>query len=491
MQIAENDYRKLIENSPVMIAVHNGNNFLYVNPAGIKLLGATSFDDLVNKPLSDFIHFAYWETENRILNQLQPHENTINFIEQKFIRLDKEIVDVEVIVSSIDFENQSAVQIVVIDISKRKEVEVKLKISEKRIKRLFDYTPEAIYICDLKGNFVDGNRALEKLSCYTKEELIGKNFLKSNLIPAEQNLKMAKLLAKNSLEQLTDTEEFTLNRKDGKKINLEIRTIPIRIKSKAMVLGVARDITERKQAEEKQAKLLKELKRMNKELEDFAYIVSHDLKAPLSTLTLQTKLLSIDYFEILDSNGKELIKSIIDGINRMHDLITGIFQFALIGLIKEEVDVDLNKIFIEVIEMLAPAKNIEIIVEKTLPVVSADRTRMIQLFQNLLSNAIKFQDKPNGEIKIDYTIENNFWKFKISDNGMGIEKKNHKKIFQMFQSLDSNIQHDSAGIGLSVVSKIVEIYGGKVWVESKLGVGSTFYFTLLKKDLTKPPSLQS
>ena len=240
-----------------------------------------------------------------------------------------------------------------------------------------------------------------------------------------------------------------------------------------------RDVTEREISERKNAELIKEAASNNRELEDFAYIVSHDLKAPLRGIKTLVDWIATDYEEKLDAQGKEQLNLLSNRVDRMHNLINGILQYSRIGRMKEErVIVDLNKHVPEIIDMLAPSENITITVENKLPVIECDQTRILQVFQNLISNAIKYMDKSEGRIKIDCVEENGFWKFSITDNGPGIEEKHYHRIFQIFQTLSARDDFESTGVGLTLVKKIIELYHGKIWIESKVGQGSTFIFTL-------------
>ncbi|MFQ5866187.1 MAG: ATP-binding protein [bacterium] len=224
-----------------------------------------------------------------------------------------------------------------------------------------------------------------------------------------------------------------------------------------------------------------ELRNVNQELKDFAYIVSHDLKAPLRAIGSLANWIATDYADKFDKEGKEQINLLIGRVKRMHDLIDGVLQYSRVGRIKEESgEVNLNNVVTEVTDMIAPTDNITIKVETELPSVWCEKTRIAQVFQNLLSNAVKYMDKPNGEIKIGCVEDDGYWKFHVADNGPGIDKKYFKKIFQIFQTLNPRDKVESTGIGLTLVKKIVEMYGGNIWVESKMGHGSTFYFTLPK-----------
>jgi len=246
-----------------------------------------------------------------------------------------------------------------------------------------------------------------------------------------------------------------------------------------------KEITARKKAEQHQAQLLEQLENANQELKDFAHIVSHDLKAPLRGIKTLAGWMLNDYADKLDEEGKEQLNLLSSRVDRMQNLIEGILQYSRVGRTKEEkqVEVDLNQLVTEIIDMLAPPENIAITVENKLPVIECEQTRITQVFQNLLSNAIKYMDKPQGWIKIGCNEENGFWKFSVADNGPGIEEKYFDKIFQIFQTLSSRDEYESSGIGLTVIKKIIELYGGKIWIESKISEGSTFFFTFPTKEM--------
>ncbi|PMB37445.1 histidine kinase [Fischerella thermalis BR2B] len=239
------------------------------------------------------------------------------------------------------------------------------------------------------------------------------------------------------------------------------------------------EVTQRQQSQEKMALLVKELESTNKELNDFAYIVSHDLKAPLRGISSLSEWLLADYADKFDHEGKELINLLIFRVHKIHNLIDAILEYSRVGRIKEESRrVNLNDVVTEVIELLQPIENIQIEIANQLPVIKFEKTRIEQVFQNLLSNAIKFIDKPQGKITIACTEKNGYWQISITDNGPGIEKQHFERIFKIFQKLTDHKNPNSTGIGLAIVKKIIEMYGGEVWVESELGVGTTFFFTL-------------
>lgn len=244
------------------------------------------------------------------------------------------------------------------------------------------------------------------------------------------------------------------------------------------------DITRRKQFEREQARLLQKLEHVNRELNDFAHIVSHDLKAPLRGIKTLADWLVSDYQDKLDTEGREHLIMITHRVERMSNMIDGILGYSRVGRSEaQKVTVDLKELVPEVIEMVAPPESITVSIIGELPVIDFEDTKIIQVFQNLLSNAVKYMDKPQGQVSIDCLEEDNFWKFSVGDNGPGIREKDFERIFQIFQTLSDGERADSTGVGLSVVKKIIESNGGKIWVQSKLGEGSTFFFTLPKQEI--------
>ncbi len=224
------------------------------------------------------------------------------------------------------------------------------------------------------------------------------------------------------------------------------------------------------------------LARTNSELKDFAYSVSHDLKAPLRGINRLAQWLVEDYADAFDDQGKNMIELLVGRVHRMENLIDGILHYSRIGrIINQHERIPLNTLVRDIIDSLAPPETIEIIIDAHLPEVVCDATRITQVFQNLISNAISYMDKPEGKIRIGARDDGDAWTFSVADNGPGIDPKHHERIFQIFQTLTPCDEQESTGIGLALVNKIVELHGGTVWVESVPGEGSTFSFTLPKK----------
>ncbi len=241
----------------------------------------------------------------------------------------------------------------------------------------------------------------------------------------------------------------------------------------------ALDISGRKVAEQRQAELLGQMKAINRELEDFAYVTSHDLKAPLRGIRTLADWLLADTDNRLSEESQEHLELLVGRVDRMHNLINGILEYSRVSRSNEKHNkVDLNNCVAGIIDSLAPPEHISIVADNGLPVVWGEATRLTQLFQNLISNAIKYMDKEEGRIEIGCDRDEDHWRFSVSDNGPGIPSQYFERIFQLFQTLAPKDETESTGVGLAVAKKIVESHGGEIWVKSKSGEGATFFFTL-------------
>jgi len=225
--------------------------------------------------------------------------------------------------------------------------------------------------------------------------------------------------------------------------------------------------------------LLNELAYQNQELSDYAHMVSHDLKLPLRSIDSLSAWLKEDYKDKLDDNGNNRLNLIRNNVEKMDTLINGILQYSTIGKNRTDVyDVNTNALINDILKIIQVPDHMTII-KNDLPIIKGDKYRLQQLFQNLIDNAISYNDKDKGRIEIGAKDQGEFWEFYVTDNGKGIDKAYFDKIFKTFESLESNVQ--STGIGLSIVKKIVNLYGGTIWLTSIINEGATFNFTLKKQ----------
>jgi signal transduction histidine kinase len=290
-------------------------------------------------------------------------------------------------------------------------------------------------------------------------------------------------------KSITVTEEVLVKENNRP---IQVTTIPFQDSSgEWLVAEVNVDISERKKAEEEMESMnrklqatVEELTQSNNELQEFVHVASHDLKTPLRAIGILANWILTDYGDKFDESGRERVKLLVGRAKRIDELINGLLQYFRVGHTRGKYEeVDLNIVLSEVIREIAPPENIEITIQSELPTVIGEQRRMVQIFQNLLNNAIKYIEKPRGEIKVGCVEEDGFWKFSVCDNGSGIEQKYFGKLFKVFQKLESHDESEGTGIGLAIVKKIVELYGGRVWVESRPREGSTFFFTLPKKEM--------
>lgn len=250
---------------------------------------------------------------------------------------------------------------------------------------------------------------------------------------------------------------------------------------------LAVELDERRRAELMLTQYTEDLKRSNTELEQFAYVASHDLQEPLRMVASFTQLLSRRYRGKLDPEADEFIDFAVDGATRMQSLINDLLSYSRVGSRgKPFRPVNCAVVFSQALANLETAveETHAVVTHDPLPVVSGDAGQLVQLFQNLMANAIKFRGPDLPQIHVTANHTNGDWTFAIQDNGIGIPAEHFDRIFSIFQRLHRRSDYAGTGIGLAICKKIVERHGGRIWVESKLGQGSTFYFTLPEKEET-------
>ena len=264
--------------------------------------------------------------------------------------------------------------------------------------------------------------------------------------------------------------------------DLEARNVEISEANKSLSLELM-ERTRIQASLEKNQTILKayarDLEQSNQELEEFAYIVSHDLRAPLRGIATLVTWLRDDYIELFDEMGIEMLDLLRLRVKRLEALIEGILEFSRVGQQETATEpVDLGELLAVTVDTLAPPEHITIDIQAGMPTIIGERIRFTQLFQNLIDNAIKYMDKPEGKIEISCKPVDDLWQICVADNGPGINQRYHEKIFQIFQTLETDEQVQSTGVGLSLVKKIIALYGGEIWVESEPGDGTRFFFTL-------------
>jgi len=388
--------------------------------------------------------------------------------------------EIEVDVSLSRLEG-GAVLAAVYDISRRKRAEESLVAAREFSDSIVATIQEALLVLDAELRVIAANPAFLRSFRASPEQVVGQPLFRMQ--GGRWDLPPLRALLTETLAQGGGAaQEFAQTFEGAGLLQVSLRARPVVGSSdqRRLYLLAMEDITARKTLEAEQLRIIQELERANEELKNFAYVVSHDLKAPLRAIGSLADWIAQDQRDRLDAEGQEHLRLLQQRVRRMDGLIDGILQYSRIGRQQEQVlKVDLNLLLKEVVDSLAPPPHIEVTVAP-LPVVRADRTQMQQVFQNLLANAIRFLDKPEGRIRVEAAELAEHWRFSVSDNGPGIEARHFDRIFQLFQTLNPRDRVESTGVGLSIVKKIVENLGGQVAVESTPGQGSQFHVLLPK-----------
>jgi len=365
----------------------------------------------------------------------------------------------------------------VVEITERKRAEEAMA----RLAAIVEGAEDAIYSEDLQGIIQTWNKGAEKLYGYSAREVIGKHV--SLLVPREQRQELAEMTQKMTEGAQGHLETVRIT-KNGRRIIAALTMSPIR-DSSGRIVGVSKlvhDISNRRKTEENLKETVRALERSNRELQQFAYVASHDLQEPLRNVTRYVELLSLRYGDLLDEKAQRYVNFAVEGAARIHALINDLISFSEVGAqAREFKQVSMQSVVEEALDNLAQLieENDAAITVEALPEVMGDRTHLVQLMQNLTGNAVKFRkhDVP-PQIRISAGYAGREWRFGIQDNGIGIEGEYFDKIFIIFQRLHSRSEYPGTGIGLAICRKIVEWHGGKIWVESTPGEGSAFYFTI-------------
>ncbi len=530
---AERRYQTLVEQIPVvtfMVSFENRRSEIYVSPHVEKLLGYTA-KEWIEDPILWYqrLHRGDRERWNREFSRTialaEPFKGDYRFLakdgrvvwihgevtvardedgkpsflqgigyEITELKLAEEVLrrsgeELDQLVKARTVEITSVNSSLKSEISLRREIEAAMQVNLKELADLKAAMDEhaIVAVTDPKGRITYVNDKFCALSKYSRDELIGQDH---RIINSRHHSKefMRDLWSTISSGKVWKGE-IRNRAKDGSYYWVDTTIVPFLggDGKPTQYVAIRADVTERKRAQERQNELLGELKEINEQLNQFAYVVSHDLKAPLRAISSLADWLAADYGEKIGEAGREQLNMLLGRTRRMNALVDGILRYSRITRQHEErVLVDVNQVMRDVRDMLSIPAGIVLHVAPDMPEVIGERTRLMQIFENLISNAIKYMGKPEGEIFVGWDDAASHWRFHVRDTGPGIEEKYYEKIFQIFQTLAARDERESTGIGLAIVKKNVELSAGKVWVESKVGEGSTFYFTIPKDPLPKP-----
>ena len=369
------------------------------------------------------------------------------------------------------------------EVAQRRQTERELRESEERIRSIVDTAADAIITIDEKGSIESFNPAAERMFDRTTKEVMGENIkmLMPSPFQEEHDTYLANYLRTGKAKIIGMGREVKGQRKNGTRFPIDLSVSEMRLDTRRLFTGIARDVTERKRAEDILHHHTEELKRSNADLEQFASAASHDLQEPLRTVSSFSQLLAKRYKGTLGKDADEFITYISEGACRMQAPIQDLLTYSRLSTQwKPLKSVEVSKV------VEHAAHNLRIAIEESqakvsqnsLPVVHGDPTQLAQLFQNLIGNAIKFRDKKPPRIHIRAESNRHFCTLAVKDNGIGIDPKFGDRIFAIFQRLHTRDSYDGTGIGLALCKKIVERHGGRIWMESQPREGTTFYFTL-------------
>ncbi len=450
---------------------------------GAQYMNGYSAEEAIGKHYSIF--YTNQDKENNIpANNLSLAKETGHFEgEGKKVRKDGTIYWADVTLTAIhdDTGKLSGFSKLTRDITKQRVAAEELRALNNFLDSVLENIPNMVFVKDAQDlRFVRFNKAGETLLGHSKKDLIGKNDY--DFFPKEQaDFFISKDKAVLNQVDIIDIPEEQATTKKGLRW-LHTRKIPILSPAgrPMYLLGISEDITEIRESRVALEQKTKELERSNSELEQFAYVASHDLQEPLRTISSYVQLLESRYKDKLDAEANEFISFAVDGSKRMRLLINSLLDYSRVNRVKPFEWIELNDVMEDIQQSLKDqiTESDAIITYKNLPKIYGDHVLIGQLFQNLIGNAIKFRGDRKPEVKITSKKKAGFYIFSVEDNGIGISKEYFEKVFVIFQRLNNREKYPGTGIGLSICKKIVERHGGKIWIESEPGKGSVFYFTI-------------
>ncbi len=488
----EKRFQALIENASEIISLTNEEGkIIYVSPSVTKITGY-SFDELKDDKYFSKMHPDYKKDSKKILQEALNNPGVPIYRLNKLFHKNGDVIWMEGTVTNLLANpNVNAVVSNFRNITERKKAEEELKESQSNLRAIINNSQEAFILldenCKIKAFNANAN---ENYSFATKDLVVGENL--TDYIPAERKEHFSDYIKRVLLGEKLEYDVNYINEAAAAEKWFHVTMSPV--KEDDAVRGICitrRDITTRKKIEEelrlneiKYKLLAEELATSNAELEQFAYIASHDLQEPLRMITSFMAQLEIQYKDKLDEKARQYIYYATDGAVRMRRIILDLLDYSIAGKKNLETELtDMNELLYESLRLNRKAieETGTVIDSVHLPTINVNRSSIQQVFQNLIGNALKYQKKGKVPVlNINAIDKNNYWQFSFSDNGIGIEPQFFEKIFVVFQRLHTKAEYSGTGLGLAICKKIIENHGGIIWVESEINKGSTFYFTIAK-----------
>ena len=498
---SERKFRAIYEQAPLAIALIDSKTgrFLQVNQKYCEITGRTQ-KELLELDFQTITHPDDLQADLNNMELLREGKIPYFTMEKRYIRPDNSIIWGALTVVPMWKEGESGnIHIaMVMDINESKKAEEALASERGNLQAIFDAINIGMLLLDDKGVVKRVNNVAAR---WRAKEIPTPDVPYGNVLGCIHALNNPagcgrtpycnKCPVKNAFETALRDNKPVHNVETKASLSLdgtvqiplwlEVSADPLIINGKQHVVLTLSNITERKQAEEQLHTMADELARSNHDLEQFAYAASHDMQEPLRMVKFYVQLLAKRYRGKLDADADEFINFSIDGSTHMQQLIDGLLEYSRVGRGKLKLDpTDCNLIVQHALANLKVAieeSKAQIICDQ-LPTVNAESTQLTQLFQNLIGNAIKFRGEQPPQVRISASSVNGQWQFSVSDNGIGIDEQFKERIFIIFQRLHTREKYPGAGIGLAVCKKIVELHGGRIWLESELRKGTTFFFTI-------------
>lgn len=472
-----NRLRSTVDLSPDTITIHRDGKLLFVNQAGLNLFGATSEDELIGMSENELIHYSYREKIAKRVEEMVKYMKQVPVIDITIKRLDGSYLDVSVASTPVLYHSIPHVITILRDISDRKRNEE----IKNQLASIVLNSGDAIYAMSIDGQIQSWNPGAQKLYGFSERDAIGRNI--SIVVPDFKQNELNHILNKVAKGERIESLETKRQKKDKKVIDVSLTLSPIWDESGIVtsVSAISRDITFKKQVEEELRRYAEELALSNEELYVFSYAASHDLQEPLRSIQNFLETLNKKYKKRLGPEMEEQINAADDGVTRMYRLITDFLMYSRVGTeraVKEEVDCNLTLRDAMANLELAIKESKASIKQFTLPKIYGNFVQITQVFQNLIANAIKYQGESKPAIDISAEKKDGMWLFAVKDNGIGIEQWFSERIFIVFQKLHDHRKYPGSGIGLALCKRVIEKHGGKIWFESEVGKGTTFFFTL-------------
>ena len=494
LQASEEQFRTAMQHSPIgMALVAPDGRWLDVNGALCGIVGYAR-EELLALDYRTITHSEDLDNDLPYLRQMLDRQIDTYQVERRYIHKDGHTIWTQLNVS-LSWNERGKPQHYICqiqDISERKRSESEKRRLSERLQTILEHASDGVHILDTSGNVVECSLSFARLLGYTREEAKGLNVKdwdaripQDDLVPTIQAL----LRAPTTFETLH-------KRKDGSTFPSEINAHGIELEGDAFLYASTRDITERKRAEMELRDYAERLEISNRDLDDFSYIVSHDLKEPLRGIHNYSSFLLEDYEDKLEEDGKYKLQTLMRLTKRMEDLLESLLFYSRIGraeIAHQEVATgDLVHDVLQSLEHILAERHVQVEVARDMPLVTCDRVRAGHVFRNLIVNAVKYNDNESKEVVIGWnSTDGGAPRFFVRDNGIGIPDKHKEKVFHIFKRLHGRDAYGGGtGAGLTIVRKIVERHGGHIWVDSQPGVGSTFYFTLAPETVSQESNTQ-